>query len=121
MNMTTRLTNRWVRLPLTLVLILLSAFCFLDYLDWAFVYSGRLGLADRIETQMAGNRSLFFFFLFVGLEILCATVVGMAWEPPLLGSAPLRFVARYGTALALSLLVTGIVTAAAVALLLGTS
>ena len=106
-------------MPLTLILILLSAFCFLRYLDWAFVYSGRLGLADRIEGQMAGNRSLLFFWTFVALELLCAVLVASPSEAPDFDSAPLRFTMRYGAALALSLVMTGIVMGLAVILLHG--
>lgn len=118
MNLRTGLSNRWLRLTLVLALVLLGAFCFLRYIGWAFAHSGTLGLSSRIrETQLANRQAWYFLCMFIALEVLCAMVVGLAWEPPNLGSAGLRFAARYGSALALSLLVTGVVVGLQVALL----
>jgi len=109
--------NRWVQLTIVLVLVLLGAFCFLRYLDWAFAYSGTLGLGSRMrETQLANHRAWLFFCMFIVLEMLCAVLVGLAWEPPNFGSTGLRFVARYGSALALCLLATGLLVGIRVAL-----
>ncbi len=54
MNVSTGLSNRWLRLTLVLALVLLGAFCFLRYIGWAFAHSGSLGLGSRIrEAQLA--------------------------------------------------------------------
>jgi hypothetical protein len=112
-----KLAHPWVRFPLVLGLVLLSAFCFLRYISWSFAYSATLGLGSYAQAnQLAGRSASFFLLLFVALEVLCALEMGGAWEPPDLGSRGLRFTARYGSALAISLLATGIVVALKVAL-----
>jgi hypothetical protein len=109
------LDNRWLRLVIVAALVLLSAFCFVRYLSWAFAYSATLGL-DIPETRLSHHRVWFFLCMFIMLEILSAAVLGSAWEPSNLGSAGLRFVARYGSALALCLLATGVVVGLRLAL-----
>jgi hypothetical protein len=100
----------WVRLGLIAGLVVLAAFCFLRYIDWAFSRSATLGLASRAEeTQLANHLAWMFLCMFIALELFSAIVVGFRWEYPDLGSAWLRFSARYGLGLLLSLLATGIV------------
>jgi hypothetical protein len=100
----------WFRLALTTGLVVLAAFCFLRYIEWAFSYSATLGLASKAqETQLASHLAWLFLFMFIALEVFSAIVVGFRWEYPELGSAWLRFSARYGLALLLSLLATGVV------------
>jgi hypothetical protein len=106
-----RLTGplRWI---LVVGVVVLGGCCFLRYLGWAFAYSGTLGLRSRThETQLAEYRSWFFLCAFAALEVVCAALLGSAWETPDLASAKLRFVARYGIALAASLIATGVVVA----------
>jgi hypothetical protein len=118
MNVRSRLTNRWLRLAIVLAFVLLGASCFLRYVGSAFAHSGTLGLSSRIrETQLAGRQAWFFLCMFISMELLCAAVVGLGREDPNLGSAGLRFAARYGSALALSLLATGVVAGLQVVLL----
>jgi hypothetical protein len=105
-----RLKRTWFRLGFTGGLILLAAFCFVRYVDWAFSYSATSGLASRAqETRLANHLAWMFLCMFIALELFSAFVIGARWEYPDLGSAWLRFSARYGLALLLSLLATGIV------------
>ena len=100
----------WFRLALIAGLVGLAAFCFLRYISWAFSYSATLGLSSRTqETRLAGHVACMFLCMFIALEVFSAIVVGFRWEYPELGSAWLRFSARYGLALLLSLLATGVV------------
>jgi len=93
-------------------LVLLSASCFVRYLGWAFSYSARLGLSNQtLDIQLAYRRAWFFLSIFTSLQLIAAVILGSAWEPSNLGSLPLRFVARYGSALALVLVSTAIVVA----------
>ena len=102
--------NRWFRFALIAGVVVAAAFCFLRYLEWAFSYSATLGLASKIqETRLANHRAWMFLCMFDALEVLSAIVVGFSWEDPDLGSGWLRVSARYGLALLLSLLATGIV------------
>jgi len=104
------LYDRSRRLVIVGALVVLSAFCFIRYLSWSFAYSATLGLASRMrETQLSNHRAWLYLCSFFILESFGAAVLGLAWEPPNLGSAELRFVARYGSALALCLLATGII------------
>jgi hypothetical protein len=110
MGVKVSLSNRWLRVALESVLVVLAAFCFLRYIGWAFSYSAALGLPSRIrETQLANHRAWLFLCVFLALEVLSGVLVAFSWEPPDLGSAWLRFAARYGLGLALSLVATGIV------------
>jgi hypothetical protein len=110
--------ERSLRLALIAGLVVLAAFCFLRYIDWAFAHSATLGLPERIpQTSLALHRAWMFLCMFMALEVFSAIVVGFRWERPDLGSAWLRFSARYGLALLLSLLATG----AVVGLLLASS
>jgi len=102
--------NRWFRFSLLAGVVVAAAFCLLRYLEWAFSYSATLGLASKIqETRLANHRAWMFLCMFAVLEVLSAIVVGFSWQYPDLGSAWLRFSARYGLALLLSLLATGII------------
>lgn len=112
-----KLANPWFRSFLVLALVLVSAFCFLRYFGAAFAHSATLGLSPLARAnQLANGYAWFFLLAFIALEALCALVVARAWEPPDLGSKGLRFIARYGSALAISLFGTGIVVALKVAL-----
>jgi len=100
----------WFRLALMAGLVVLAAFCFLRYIGWAFSHSATLGLASKTqETRLANHLAWMFLCMFIALEVFSAIVVGFRWEYPDLGSAWLRFSARYGIALLLSLLATGVV------------
>jgi hypothetical protein len=55
--------------------------------------------------------------MFIVLEVLCVMLFGMTSEPPNFGPAILRFVARYGSALGLCILLTGVVVWLEVAIL----
>lgn len=102
--------GRWFRFALLASVVAAAAFCFLRYLEWSFSYSATLGLASKIrETRLANHRAWMFLCMSVALEVLSAIVVGFSWECPDLGSAWLRLSARYGLALLLSLLATGLI------------
>ena len=102
--------NRWFRSGLIAAVVVLAAFCFLRYLDWAFSYSATLGLSSRMQqARLANQRAWVFFCLFLVLEAFSAILVGFSWQEPDFSSAWLRFSARYGLALLLSLLATGII------------
>lgn len=118
MNIRKKFANPWLRIPLMLVLVFISALSFLRYLGSSFAYSATLGL----DTQMAENRQAhwwawLFLILFASLELLCTMLLVESWPSPDLGSRVLRFVARYGSGLVLTLIATGIVVALNVALL----
>lgn len=95
---------RWVVIA---GLIILAAFCFVRYLSCAFAYSAIPEPGQ--ESQRGGGRARLFFGVFAGLEILCTALLAHSWERSSFYSAGLRFAARYGSALALCLLATGIV------------
>jgi hypothetical protein len=98
------------RVLIIATLILLAAFCFIRYIEFVFSYTATLGLASQAhENQLANHLAWLFFCSFVALEVFSAIIVGSRWEQPDLGSAWLRFSARYGLALLLSVLATGIV------------
>jgi uncharacterized membrane protein YccC len=104
------LRNPWFRFAIATGLVVLAAFSFLHYIGWAFAHSATMGLASRMqETRLANGLAWIFLGAFVALEVLSAFIVGFSWEYPDLGSPWLRFLARYGLALVLTLLATGIV------------
>ena len=56
----------WFRLALTTGLVVLAAFCFLRYIEWAFSYSATLGLASKAqETRLASHLAWLFLFMFI--------------------------------------------------------
>lgn len=88
-------------------LIILAAFCFVRYLSWALAYSAIPRPSQA--SQLADRRAWLFFCVFAGLEMFCTALLAFDWERSDFYSAGLRFAARYGSALALCLLATGIV------------
>ena len=118
MNIKTKLANPWLRIPLVLVLVFISAFSFLRYIGWSFAHSATLGLAPQVaESRLANWWAWLYLILFATLQLLCTILLVEGWQPPDLGSRALRFVARYGSGLVLTLIATGIVVSLNVALL----
>jgi hypothetical protein len=103
------------RLALFFALAVLAGFSFVRYLTWSFAYSGVMGLPSLLEqAQRAYHRACFFLCMFIALEIVLAITVASYFEPPDLSSAALRFVSRYGSGLAISVLFTAMLVGLAV-------
>jgi hypothetical protein len=67
---------QWRQLTLSLLLILLGAFCLLKCLGWAWVYSGNYGLPSHAKiVLMAHQRSLAYFW--AGLLVECVLVTNL--------------------------------------------
>ena len=98
----------WFRLAVVAGSVVLAAFCFLRYIDWASSHSATLGVASRAQESLLANHLAWMFLsMFIALEVFSAILVGFRWADPDLGAVWLRFSARYGLALLLSLLATG--------------
>jgi hypothetical protein len=97
-------------LALVAGLIVAACFCFFRYLEWSFRYSATVGVpSEAQQTRVAYHLSVMFFSMFIALEVFSAFVIGFPSEEPDLGSAWLRFLARYGLPFLLSLIATGVV------------
>jgi hypothetical protein len=97
--------HQWRSLAIFAVLTILCALSFLRYLGWAAYYSGNPspGLA-------AGRNAELFLVAFVILEVLAALVIASRIRlEGTFSSNAVRLVARYATALLISVLSTGIV------------
>jgi len=87
------------------VLAILCALSFLKYLGWAAYYSGNPSAGEA-----AGRNAELFFVAFVILEALAALVIASRIRlEGAFSSNAVRLVARYATALLVSILSTGIV------------
>jgi hypothetical protein len=87
-----------------------AAFSFVQYFYWAWTYSE---IPPGPRSDIANKSALLFFIVFVVFEILSArTAATLLFDAPDLGSAPLRFAARYGGGLIISLVATAVLISA---------
>lgn len=66
----------WRQSALSLLLVLLGAFCLLKYLGWAWVFSGNYGLASHAKTVLAA-RQWSMTYLWVGVLVEVALITNL--------------------------------------------
>jgi hypothetical protein len=97
--------HQWRALGIFAVLSILGALSFLRYLGWAAYYSGNPSAGEAAE-----RNAEWFLVAFVILEALVALVIASRIRlESTFSSNAVRLVARYATALLVSILWTGIV------------
>jgi hypothetical protein len=97
--------HQWRVLAIFAVIAILCALSFLKYLGWAAYYSGNPSAGEA-----AGRNAEVFLVAFVILEVLAALVIASRIRlEGTFSSNAVRLVARYATALLVSVFLTGIV------------
>lgn len=102
-----------MRSIVVVALSVFAAYAILQYFTAAFAYSATLGVTSRLSaTRLAEQRAWGYLILFWLLEVFSTAMVVARWPEPDLGTRMLRFLARYGTGMLISLTITGIATGA---------
>jgi hypothetical protein len=97
--------HQWRALAVFAVLTILCALSFLKYLGWAAYYSGNPSAGEA-----AGRNAEVFLVAFVILQVIATLVIASRIRlEGTFSSKAVRLVARYATALLVSILSTGII------------
>jgi hypothetical protein len=84
-----------------------SVWFYIGYLGSAMAYSATLGVsAQRRQTEMAGDRALLYFCLFLLMECRISITCASWWELSSFSSRIVRAVFRYGLAAIVAALLT---------------
>ncbi len=98
----------WMSLTISIMLILISAFCFLKYVAWGSLFSGLYGLPSKSEpTALARQWSLTYFWVGALLEVALVANLAVSFRSSFVELArPLRVLGRSLVAIAIAALGT---------------
>jgi hypothetical protein len=98
----------WMSLTISIMLILISALCFLKYVAWASLFSGLYGLPSQSEpTALARQWILTYFWVGALLEVALVANLAVSFRSSFVELAgPLRVLGRSLVAIALAALGT---------------
>jgi small-conductance mechanosensitive channel len=103
-----RRSPHWLQPTVSLLLILLGAFCLLKYLGWAWVFSGNYGLPSHAGlVQAAQQKSLIYFWagFLVEAALIANLTINIRFDDTELVGAP-KTLARVLSALGIAVMGT---------------